>query len=171
MALIELICQFTNYMDEFVWWLYSDRSSLIRSEPIFLSFSLSLSLTSASISLFLKFLSLFLFTAVHPVHRLQVDWNSDERKNHELVDTLYKCRDFTRFIVCVRALKAHCSREAYVTAWLGAQIQRAQLVHRIERRIVLIPLLHRGDMVVDSSKRHDKTKYIFVFSDCFLNNI
>lgn len=29
MALIELICQFSNYTDEFVWWLCSDRRPLV----------------------------------------------------------------------------------------------------------------------------------------------
>lgn len=50
---------------------------------------------------------------------------------------------------CVRACVCR-SRAIYVTAWLGAQIQRAQLAHRTQRRmrrrrrrIVLILRLHR----------------------------
>lgn len=49
---------------------------------------------------------------------------------------------------CVDARSRVCASErnrAYVTAWLGAQIQRAQLAHRTSRRIVLIlPLHSRG---------------------------
>lgn len=49
---------------------------------------------------------------------------------------------------CVDARSRICASErnrAYVTAWLGAQIQRAQLAHRTSRRIVLIlPLHSRG---------------------------
>lgn len=48
----------------------------------------------------------------------------------------------------LRVLTLVCASErnrAYVTAWLGAQIQRAQLAHRTSRRIVLIlPLHSRG---------------------------
>lgn len=46
---------------------------------------------------------------------------------------------------CVDARSRVCASErnrAYVTAWLGAQIQRAQLAHRTSRRIVLILRLH-----------------------------
>ena len=49
---------------------------------------------------------------------------------------------------CVDARSRVCASErnrAYLTAWLGAQIQRAQLAHRTSRRIVLIlPLHSRG---------------------------
>lgn len=51
----------------------------------------------------------------------------------------------TNAFACIDARSRVCASErnrAYVTAWLGAQIQRAQLAHRTSRRIVLILRLH-----------------------------
>lgn len=59
-----------------------------------------------------------------------------------------------RVRVCGVRMPAHvCARNrAYVTAWLGAQIQRAQLAHRTSRRIVLILRLHSRGVETATSR-------------------
>lgn len=65
-----------------------------------------------------------------------------------------RARVRVRVRVCGVRMPAHvCARNrAYVTAWLGAQIQRAQLAHRTSRRIVLILRLHSRGVETATSR-------------------
>lgn len=65
-----------------------------------------------------------------------------------------RARVRVRVRVCSVRMPAHvCARNrAYVTAWLGAQIQRAQLAHRTSRRIVLILRLHSRGVETATSR-------------------
>ena len=64
---------------------------------------------------------------------------------HTLVHACVQASLCAQTCVCAR-------NRAYVTAWLGAQIQRAQLAHRTSRRIVLILRLHSRDVETASSR-------------------
>lgn len=138
MAVIELICQFANYTDEFVWWLryayvspcvsaaFIDRKWIvecIRSVCIRVCAYGCVKILVNRVSIHVP-LSIYLAAA-----------------------RTSKCAWRNAF-ACVDARSRVCASErnrAYVTAWLGAQIQRAQLAHRTSRRIVLIlPLHSRG---------------------------
>lgn len=131
--MIELICQFANYTDEFVWWLryayvspcvsaaFIDRKWIVECIRVCAYGCVKILVNRVSIHVPL---SIYLAAARTP-----------------------KCAWRNAF-ACVDARSRVCASErnrAYVTAWLGAQIQRAQLAHRTSRRIVLIlPLHSRG---------------------------
>lgn len=122
LAVIELICQFANYTDEFVWWLrYAYVSPCVSAAFIDRKWIVE------SLHVCAKIL----------VNRVRV-------YALYLLAMLRTCA-CTNAFACIDARSRVCASErnrAYVTAWLGAQIQRAQLAHRTSRRIVLILRLH-----------------------------
>ena len=136
LAVIELICQFANYTDEFVWWLrYAYVSPCVSAAFIDRKWIVGCFCTRvlcvrvfACVKILVKCVQ---YTLCVPVYTLV----------HTLV--------FRHLCVHTRV----CARNrAYVTAWLGAQIQRAQLAHRTSRRIVLILRLHSREVETASSR-------------------
>lgn len=144
--MIELICQFVNYTDEFVWWLrYAYVSPCVSSAFIDRKWIVECFYTCVlRENPRERCQCARVYLCVHLVPML---------RSRLCLSCVCACA-CARVRVCGVRMPAHvCARNrAYVTAWLGAQIQRAQLAHRTSRRIVLILRLHSRGVETATSR-------------------